>query len=400
VLNLTGSASIATYLQVLRSVTYLNSAAIPNTTPRNVLFIVSDGQSNSQVATTTLTLDSVNSVMGTAGNDAGMVTTPITDVIDAIAGNDIVTSIAAYLKQQDNINGGDGIDTLVLRDGTGNLTVRVADSANQLPDLAAGTTISNFEVFDLSGFTGNVTMFGSATLNDHLIAGSGNDTLNGAAGDDTLVGNQGNDLYVMDSAGDRILEGLNAGTDTVQTSINYTLAANLENLTLTGSAANGTGNSSDNVIIGSARVNTLKGGAGNDTLLGGGNADKLVSGAGDDRLNGQRGKDRLKGGQGNDSFVLSAARGFGLDVITGFNPANDTILFSRSGVGSSINLDAVAAGQLVYGSVAQDRGDRFLYNLQSGALLFDSDGTGSTQAVLIGTLKNKPRITAADIVVI
>ena len=400
VLNLTGSASIATYLQVLRSVTYLNSAAIPNTTPRNVLFIVSDGQSNSQVATTTLTLDSVNSVMGTAGNDAGMVTTPITDVIDAIAGNDVVTSIAAYLKQQDNINGGDGIDTLVLQDGTGNLTVRVADSANQLPDLAAGTTISNFEVFDLSGFTGNVTMFGSATLNDHLIAGSGNDTLNGAAGDDTLVGNQGNDLYVVDSAGDRILEGLNAGTDTVQTSINYTLAANLENLTLTGSAASGTGNSLGNVIIGSARVNTLKGGAGNDTLLGGGNADKLVGGTGDDRLNGQRGKDQLKGGQGNDSFVLSAARGFGPDVITGFNPANDTILFSRSGVGSSINLGAVAAAQLVYGSVAQDRGDRFLYNLQSGALLFDRDGTASATAVLIGTLKNKPRITAADIVVI
>jgi Ca2+-binding RTX toxin-like protein len=55
---------------------------------------------------------------------------------------------------------------------------------------------------------------------------------------------------------------------------------------------------------------------------------------------------------------------------------------------------------LVYGSVAQDRGDRFLYNLQSGALLFDRDGTGSATAVLIGTLKNKPRITAADIVVI
>ncbi len=401
VLNLTGAASIATYLQVLRSVTYLNSAAIPNTTPRNVLFIVSDGQSNSQVATTTLTLDSVNSVMGTAGNDAGMVTTPITDVIDAIAGNDIVTSIAAYLKQQDTINGGDGIDTFVLQDGTGNLTVRVADSANQLPDLAAGTTISNFEVFDLSGFTGNVTMLGSATLNDHLIAGSGNDTLNGAAGDDTLVGNQGNDLYVMDSAGDRILEGLNAGTDTVETSINYTLGENLENLTLTGSASNGTGNSLNNVITGNARGNRLRGGEGNDTLLGGGKADKLLGGGGDDLLNGQRGKrDRLKGGQGNDSFVLSAARGFGADVIADFKPNDDTILFSRSGVVDSIALGTIADGQLVYGSAAQDGGDRFLYNLQSGALLFDRDGTGSATAVLIGTLKNKPRITAADIVVI
>jgi len=225
--------------------------------------------------------------------------------------------------------------------------------------------------------------------------------LNGAAGDDTLVGNQGNDLYVMDSAGDRILEGLNAGTDTVETSINYTLGENLENLTLTGSASNGTGNSLNNVITGNARGNRLRGGEGNDILLGGGKADKLLGGGGDDLLNGQRGKrDRLKGGQGNDSFVLSAARGFGADVIADFKPNDDTILFSRSGVVDSIALGTIADGQLVYGSAAQDGGDRFLYNLQSGALLFDRDGTGTGSAVLIGTLKNKPRITAADIVVI
>ncbi len=401
VLNLTGTASVAAYLQVLRSVTYTNRAAIPNTLPRNILFIVSDGQNNSQVASTTLTLDSVNSVTGSVGNDSGLVTTPITDVIDAIAGNDVVTSIAAYLKQQDSINGGDGIDTFVLQDGTGNLTVRVADTANQLPDLSAGTTISNFEWFDLSGFTGNVNMLGSDTLDDYLIAGSGNDTLNGGAGNDTLSGNQGDDLYIIDSAGDRITEALNSGTDTVQSSINHTLGANLENLTLTANASNGTGNSLNNVITGNARVNILRGGEGNDTLLGGGKADRLFGGAGDDLLNGQRGKrDRLKGGKGKDSFVLSAARGFGADVIAGFKPKDDTILFSRSGVVDSIELGAIAATQLVYGSAAQEEGDRFLYNRQSGALLFDSDGTGSARAVLIGTIKNRPLIKAADIVVI
>ena len=57
----------------------------------------------------------------------------------------------------------------------------------------------------------------------------------------------------------------------MQSSVTYTLGANVENLTLTGAAAaiNGTGNGLDNVITGNGADNTLDGGAGNDTLMGG-----------------------------------------------------------------------------------------------------------------------------------
>ncbi|MCU0075584.1 Ig family protein, partial [Pseudomonas koreensis] len=66
--------------------------------------------------------------------------------------------------------------------------------------------------------------------------------LNGGLGADTMTGGLGNDTYYVDNAGDSVVEDANAGVDTVMASIDYTLGTNLENLTLLGSALNGTGN--------------------------------------------------------------------------------------------------------------------------------------------------------------
>ena len=55
----------------------------------------------------------------------------------------------------------------------------------------------------------------------------------------------GNDTFVVDNAGDQVSENASEGTDLVQSSVAFSLAVNLENLTLTGSSAiNGTGNAS------------------------------------------------------------------------------------------------------------------------------------------------------------
>ncbi|MFM5944076.1 MAG: calcium-binding protein, partial [Dolichospermum sp.] len=141
-----------------------------------------------------------------------------------------------------------------------------------LEGTAGNDTLSGAAGNDLLyGYAGNDQIFGLAG-NDTLDGGEGNDTLDGGAGTDTLIGGLGNDIYIVDSTTDTITELTSGGTDTIQSSVTYTIATltNVENLTLTGTAAvNGTGNTANNTITGNGANNTLDGGAGTDTLIGG-----------------------------------------------------------------------------------------------------------------------------------
>jgi Ca2+-binding RTX toxin-like protein len=161
---------------------------------------------------------------------------------------------------------------------------------------------------------------------DTLNGGRGNDTLDGGVGNDLMVGGAGNDTYLVNSSLDRITETATGGTDTVLASITYTLNTTalryVENLTLTGTAANGTGNTAHNRITGNTRNNKLVGQNGNDTLVGGGGNDTLDGGAGNDSLDGGAGSDRLVGGAGNDSYVVDAT---GDQVVEPVNNGDDSV---------------------------------------------------------------------------
>ncbi|WP_295409026.1 calcium-binding protein, partial [uncultured Thiocystis sp.] len=108
-----------------------------------------------------------------------------------------------------------------------------------------------------------------------------NNVLTGNTAANVLTGGTGNDTYVIDNSGDVVTETSTLATeiDTVNSSITYTLSANVERLTLTGfSAINGTGNSLNNVLTGNSSANTLVGGAGADTLKGDESNDILAGG--------------------------------------------------------------------------------------------------------------------------
>lgn len=193
----------------------------------------------------------------------------------------------------DTLDGGTGVDTMA--GGAGN-DVFVVDGSNDVLQEAAGggtDTVQSSIDWTLAAEFENLQLLGSASLkgtgntlangivgnsgNNSLSGGSGNDSLDGGAGTDTLVGGSGNDVFTVDNASDYLVELSDEGSDTVMSSVSWTLGTELEHLTLTGSAATtGTGNSMANLITGNSGANTLNGGAGVDTLVGGAGDDSYV----------------------------------------------------------------------------------------------------------------------------
>ena len=189
----------------------------------------------------------------------------------------------------DTLSGGLGNDTYIV-DSTGDKVTESADAGIDsvrssvtwsLGDNLENLTLSGKSVISGTGNSLNNFMTGNVA-NNVLNGGLGDDALDGGGGTDTLVGGDGNDIYIVDTSTDIIKELSGGGSDTVRSSVSYTLGENIESLVLVASASAGTGNSLNNTLTGSTGNNTLDGGLGDDILDGGGGVDTLIGGAGND----------------------------------------------------------------------------------------------------------------------
>jgi Ca2+-binding RTX toxin-like protein len=166
---------------------------------------------------------------------------------------------------------------LVTSLGRGAVVTLTANSSNVVDAITAGlTSATTTKIEDALGGAGNDTLIGN--VYDNVLTGNaGNDSLNGVSGHDNLLGGMGDDIYIVDDANSIVIEKATQGIDQVNSSIDYTLTANVENLTLTGTAnINGSGNTLANIINGNAGNNILTGNAGKDSLIGNGGDDIFV----------------------------------------------------------------------------------------------------------------------------
>lgn len=369
-------------------------------------------------------------ITGSSGNNSinptttvlGYQTTALNDTIYGMAGNDIIDGGAGA----DYMDGGTGNDTFyvdtysddgfagnddqVIEQASGgtdlvyaSVSYRMAAEVekltltglapingigNDLANIIVGNEAAN-QIFgglgqdNLSGNGGNDLLDGGddndllfgGDGNDTLIGGLGNDSLDGGTGADSMAGGLGDDVYVVDSWSDDgnaanddlVIEAAGGGTDQVNASVSYRMAAEVEKLVLTGAGnIDGIGNDLANTMTGNSGANSLWGGLGNDSLVGNGGNDRLYGedggdlldgGAGDDFLDGGASTDTLKGGAGADILIGGA----GKDTLTGGTEA-DTFVFA--GLASSLNSSS-------YDRINDFRigeGDRIDFDFLNGSL--------------------------------
>ena len=309
----------------------------------------------------------------------------------------------------DTIDGGSSADTLyggtgadsILGDSSGDLIY----GGDQNDTMRGGT--GNDSVYGgsnqdrLYGDDGNDSLFGGSS-SDRLYGGLGDDTMDGGSSADSLYGGDGADSILGGSSGD-----LMQGGDQ-----NDTMRGGTGNDSVYGGSNEDRlyGDDGDDSLFGDGSSDTVYGGDGNDLidggssadrLYGGSNSDTIIGGSSNDTLYGGGSSDTLTGGTGSDVFVFDTGIGASIDVITDFNPVEDTIRLEDS-IFAGLSVGALGASAFVanLSGAATSSSHRVIYETDTGALWFDQDGTGAGARVQFATLGTGLALTAADFLVV
>ena len=358
------------------------------------------GNSNNNVLNGGAGIDTLSYSNATKGVKVSLATTAQQDTLGA--GKDTISNFenltgSSYAdtltgnSAANTLNGGTGADTL--KGGLGsdiyyvdNVGDKIVETTSSSISQSGTDTVNSSITYILQDDLENLTLLGTANIDatgnyqnnillgnsgkNILDGGKGNDILNGGAGADTMKGGNGKDTYYVDNIGDIVVEEYTtvSYTDTVNSTISYTLTDYVEDLNLIGtSAINGTGNSLHNTITGNAANNTLT------------------------------------GGTGSDKFVFNTKLGStNIDKITDFNVLYDEIqlenaIFTKLATAYTLNKANFVSNDT---GKAVDANDYLVYNKTNGQLFYDVDGNGAGAAVLFAVIENKASLTYADFTVI
>ncbi|WP_112664016.1 cadherin domain-containing protein [Microvirga flavescens] len=314
--------------------------------------------------------------------------------------NEIIGNDAANVldggrdSEADTLTGGKGDDVYHLR--TGDIVNEIVGEGHDTAVVYSSYTLNggaSLEVLqaDQSEGTSDFSLKGNELANT-IIGASGNDTLDGGGTTDgpgdSLVGGDGDDTYYVRRANDVVVEGAGGGNDIIITSVDLTIAANVETL----QAAAGAG---DLVLTGNAAANTLIGNEGDNVLRGGGGADTMRGGLGDDFYYVDSSDDVVEDeGEGYDTVIvtfagdytltenshveeLRARTGVAVGKLTGNSQRN--IIIADAGDNT---LDGGGGGDVLQGGVGND-----VYVVRAGDKIVEKDGEGTDTAIVDASYK-------------
>ncbi|MBC6431611.1 calcium-binding protein [Nostoc sp. HG1] len=287
-------------------------------------------------------------ILGSNGNDTLSGGFGGNDTIDGGKGND---TLFGGFGGNDTIDGGKGDDLLSVSYSSDEGITTTFNPTTNIGSITAGTNRVSYKNIERLNIIGT-------QQNDLIVGNNGNDTLSaGYGGNDTIDGGKGDDVLSVDYSNgeEKITSTFNAITNigliTAGTArISYKF---IEQLDITGTQQN-------DLIVGSNGNDTLKGGyGGNDTLTGG------------------KGNDSLIGEVGTDTFAFNSFNE-GIDSIDDFYATNELIQVSADGFRGGLSSGSLQTNKFTIGTFATTNTQRFIYNIATGGLFFDLDGSASS----------------------
>jgi len=177
-LTLSGSSSTANYQQVLRTMKYDNSAAAPNTTARDITFVVNDGSEDSSSATSTVTICLNSATVTINGNSGpGTLRQAVTDICSG-------GTISFDNDHTINLSGKLVIDKDLIIDGSGYRISVNGQSPDRVFQINSGVTalINNMTI--TGGNSGNpgggINNMGNLTVSNCTLSGNRTSMTGGA----------------------------------------------------------------------------------------------------------------------------------------------------------------------------------------------------------------------------
>ena len=333
------------------------------------------------------------------------------DTLDGGGGDDLyyVTDLKHYFPGEILDSGTSGVDELRFDLSVeSSVKLGAADDVIEIVSIGSGfgstpdrsSTVSvNIDASDLLR---ELTIHGSSGSNA-IIGTRFSDTIHGYGGRDSLTGGMGDDKYFGLQLGDSVSEGPGQGIDTAYSDNLKIMPDNVERLIIQQSATgiDFHGNAMGNYIFvePSNVVRTIHGNEGNDFFV-------------------DRGESLVYGGEGDDFFhiidgsptsiadfepdIWDHGRTSQGEVYNYISEHGDSLTFSAS-LMTGINYNGKLADKHFLsqnnasGEIYSETLDhRILYNLSTGELFNDEDGSGPIQKTLIATLENKPVLQTSD----